>query len=102
MTTRHAPRAGLVQVVDDVDDRDELRAEAFDPHRLSDLERSEIVELSQAIRSMTRLGALLGVCPDTIDRIVCRRRRARPATIAKVRRALAARRAFIHVHEGLQ
>ena len=67
-----------------------------DPCRLTAAERSEIVELSQVVRSMTRLGNMLGVSPPTIDRIVCWRRRARPSTIARVRSALTARRVVVH------
>lgn len=79
-----------------------LPPEDVDPRRLTDLERSEIVDLSQAVRSMTRLGAMLGVSRGTIDAIVCWRRRGRPATIARVRRALALCRVIIHTHESLQ
>lgn len=63
--------------------------------RLTQIECSEIVALSQAYRSMTRLGRMLGVTPSTIDRLVCWRRKGRPTTIARVRRALAMRRVLV-------
>lgn len=73
---------------------------------LTDAETRMVCRLSQELRSLRALRAVLGIsCMRTLDRIVSwRSRRVRPATIARIRVALrreAARRMII-VHVGIQ
>lgn len=61
------------------------------PHELDRLSQSEcstIVVLWQAVRSRRRVGRMLNVAPDTLDKIVCGRGRASASTIARVRASL--------------
>jgi plasmid maintenance system antidote protein VapI len=47
-----------------------------------------IVALSQRVRSLRVLAALLHVSPPTVDRVVAGSRRVQPATISRMRAAL--------------
>jgi DNA-binding phage protein len=71
-------------------------------HRLSRLERDEIVQMSQTLRSLSHIARIVGVSRQTLDRIVCRPWcRTRSTTISRVRRALALRRVVVHQAEGM-
>lgn len=59
-----------------------------DSPTLTDAEGRMLCALSQKFRSIRRLAKVLRTTPATIDRIVWRRRRIRPSTMAKIRVAL--------------
>ncbi len=73
---------------------------------LTDAEARVLCALSQRYRSIRRLARELGTTTTTIDRLVWRNRRVRPATIARIRARLRSAAAeclpVVHVCEVVQ
>jgi hypothetical protein len=69
-------------------DRASVVIDATDPLRLSSDELRQVARIVRKFGCPFRAAISLGICRETLERLVRGHRRARPSTIARVRRAL--------------